>query len=101
VVIGLVLGVFFVMRANHRTAISVVSQDDWYLLRFNKDITFVHKIELRTKLNAIPANTTLIIDATKSLYMDRDIFEVVEDFQRSAPYKNISVEVKNVRDHWR
>jgi len=101
VVIGLVLGVFFVMRANHRTAISVVSQDDWYLLRFNKDITFVNKSELRTKLNAIPANTTLIIDATKSLYMDRDIFEVVEDFQRSAPYKNISVEVKNVRDHWR
>lgn len=101
VVIGLVVGVFFVMRANHRTGITVVSQDDWYLLRFNKDSTFVNKNELRTKLTKIPANTTLIIDATKSLYMDRDIFEVIEDFQRSAPYKNITVETKNVNDHWK
>jgi len=101
VVIGLVLGVFFVIRGNHRSAISVVSQDDWYFLRFNKDITFVNKSELRTKLNALPANTTLIIDATRSLYMDRDIFEVIEDFQRSAPYKNITVETKNVNDHWK
>ena len=101
VVIGLVLGVFFVIRGNHRSAISVVSQDDWYFLRFNKDITFVNKSELRTKLNALPANTTLIIDATRSLYMDRDIFEVIEDFQRSAPYKNIAVETKNVNDHWK
>jgi len=52
-------------------------------------------------LNALPANTTLIIDATRSLYMDRDIFEVIEDFQRSAPYKNIAVETKNVNDHWK
>lgn len=101
VVIGLVVGVLFVLRANHRSAISVVNQGDWFLLRFNKDMTFVNKSELRTKLNAVPENTTLVIDGTKSVYIDRDIFEVVEDFQRSAPYKNITVEVKRIDDRWR
>jgi hypothetical protein len=42
-----------------------------------------------------------VIDGTKSVYIDRDIFEVVEDFQRSAPYKNITVEVKRIDDRWR
>lgn len=101
VVIGLVVGVLFVIRANHRSAISVVSQGDWYLLRFNKDMTFVNKSELRTKLNEVPRDTTVMIDGSKAVYIDRDIFEVVEDFQRSAPYKNITVEVKRIDDRWR
>jgi MFS superfamily sulfate permease-like transporter len=101
VIIGLFVGIFFVIRANHRAAISVVSQDGWYLLRFNKDMTFLNKSEFRTKLNAIPPGTTLIIDGTKAAYFDRDIFEVVEDFQRSAPYKNITIEIKRIDDRWR
>ncbi len=101
VVIGLVVGVLFVIRANHRAAISVVSQGDWYLMRFNKDMTFVNKSELRTKLNAVPESATLVIDGTKAPYIDRDIYEVVEDFQRAAPYKNIKVEIKRIEDRWR
>ncbi len=101
VVIGLVVGILVVIWGNHRAAISVVNQDNWYLMRFNKDMTFVNKSELRTKLNRIPEGTTLLIDGTKSSYIDRDIYEVIEDFQRSAPYKNVKVEIKRIEDRWR
>lgn len=96
VLVGLVLGLFFVMRQNHHESITVVNQDNYYLMRLNKDATFLNKSELRTKLREIPVGAHLIIDGIKALYVDRDIVEVVEDFKLLAPHKNIAVEVDNL-----
>jgi MFS superfamily sulfate permease-like transporter len=96
VLVGMALGLFFVIRQNHHEAISVVNQDRYYLMRFNKDATFVNKSELRTKLRGIPAGAHLYIDGIKALYIDRDVVEVVEDFQLMAQHKSITVEVDNL-----
>ncbi|MCC6590845.1 MAG: SulP family inorganic anion transporter [Bryobacterales bacterium] len=96
VVIGLVIGLFFVIRTNHHTAITVVNQDNYYLMRLNKDASFVNKSELRTKLRKIPVNSHLIIDGSKALYIDHDIHDVIEDFRKLAPYKNITLESKHL-----
>lgn len=97
VLIGLAIGVFFVIRANSHSAMTVVSQDNYYLLRFNKDITFVHKAELKEKLAAIPDGSSLTVDATRAFYVDRDTFDVLDDFQETAKFKGITVELKNLR----
>ncbi len=96
VLVGLACGVFFVIRTNHHDALTVVSQDNYYLIRFNKDASFVNKNELRTRLRKIPDGAHLIIDGRKALYIDQDIHEVVEDFKQLAPYKNITLEIKNL-----
>jgi MFS superfamily sulfate permease-like transporter len=95
VLVGMTVGLFFVIRANHHESITVVTQDNYYLMRFNKDASFVNKNEFRTKLRAIPDNSHVILDGTKALYIDRDIFEAAEDFQKLAPYKNITIEFKH------
>jgi MFS superfamily sulfate permease-like transporter len=96
VMIGLALGLFFVIRENHRECISVVNQNEHYLMRLNKDATFVNKSELRTKLREIPPGAHVTIDGTRALYVDRDIVEAVEDFKLLAPYKHITVAVDNL-----
>ncbi len=95
VAIGLSVGILFVVRANHHRAITVVSHDRFRLIRFNKDATFLNKSELRTKLRDVPENTHLIVDGTKALYIDRDIIEAVDDFEKSAAQKKIVVEYKH------
>lgn len=95
VVIGLIFGLFFVIHSNHHKAFIMVRQDNWYLLRFNKDTTFVNKAELKTMLRSVPEGAALQIDATRAIYIDRDIFEVVADFEKSAVYKNIDIEYRN------
>jgi len=95
VIVGMFVGVFFVMRTNHHAAITLVHQDHYYLLRFNKDASFVNKNELKRKLRDIPNGSHLIIDGTKSLYTDHDIIEIVEGFQKLAPYKDITLELKH------
>jgi len=96
VVIGMVVGLFFVIRENHHEAISIVSQDNMYLMRFNKDLTFVNKSELRTKLRNLPNGSHVLIDGTKALYIDHDIYEALDDFKQLAPYKGIHVELKRM-----
>jgi len=96
VVIGMVFGLFFVVRENHHEAVSVVSQDGNYLMRFNKDMTFVNKSELRSRLRELPNGAHVLIDGTKALFIDHDIYEAIEDFQKLAPYKDITVELKRM-----
>ena len=98
VMLGLAFGLFFVIRSNHHAAITVVSQDRHYLLRFNKDVTFVNKSELKTKLREIPAGSHLFIDGTRAFYMDHDIYEVLHDFEKLAPYEDITLEYRNIDD---
>lgn len=96
VVVGFVCGIFFIIRTNHHDAITVVNQENYYLMRFNKDASFVNKNELRSRLRKIPEGSHLIVDGRKALYVDQDIHEVLSDFSQLAPYKNITLEMKNL-----
>jgi MFS superfamily sulfate permease-like transporter len=98
VTVGMAVGLFFVIRNNHHAPITVVQQDNYFLLRFNKDATFVNKSALRRRLREIPEGSKVIIDGARSLYIDRDIYEVVEDFEKLAPYKDVTVEVKHLQN---
>lgn len=93
--IGLVVGLFFVIRTNHHSAMTVVNQEDYYLIRFNKDVSFVNKTELKEKLSTIPPDSTLIIDGKKAVFIDSDIYDVISDFIESAQHRNIKVELKH------
>lgn len=95
VLIGIVFGFFFVIRTNHHSALTLVSQDNYYLIRFNKDMSFVNKTELKDKLAKIPANSSLIVDGTKASFIDNDIYDVITDFLESARYRKINVELKH------
>lgn len=96
VLVGLLVGLFFVIRQNHHEAITVVHQDHHYLIRLNKDATFVNKNELRHKLRRIPDGAHVFIDGVKALYVDRDILEVVEDYKLMAQHKGISIKIHNL-----
>jgi MFS superfamily sulfate permease-like transporter len=94
VIVGLLCGVFFVIRTNHHESITVVSQDENYLFRFTKDASFVNKNELRRKLRELPDGAHLLIDSTRALFIDHDIREILADFRQLAPHKNIHIAVK-------
>jgi MFS superfamily sulfate permease-like transporter len=96
VMIGIAVGVFFVLRANQRRPFAVVTQDNYWLIRFNKDATFVNKAALRKILREIPDSANVILDASRPLYLDKDILEVIEEFRQQAFFRGIEVEAKNL-----
>ena len=94
-VIGVVIGLFFVIKANYQAAITLSKDGSNYLISFNKDVSFLNKALLRKFILQITANSTVIIDASKTDFVDYDILEVIEDFLESASEDNITVELVN------
>lgn len=96
ILIGMVVGIFFVIKTNHHSALTVVNRDNFYLMRFNKDISFVNKSALKSALARIPDNAHLTVDGTKSIFIDHDIYDVIADFAASAGYRGITIELRNL-----
>ncbi len=93
--IGLLVSVFFVVRSYHRRSITLVHDDRNWLLRFNKDMTFIQKVLLKDSLVQIPDGAHVIIDGTKSLYIDHDIYETLSDYSELAKHRNIIITYHN------
>jgi MFS superfamily sulfate permease-like transporter len=98
--IGFLAGTFFVIRSNHHAAITVVQveEDNNFLMRFSKDMSFVNKAALKRALRRIPDNAFLIVDGTKALYVDGDIYETIREFETAAGYRGIVLEYHNFFD---
>jgi MFS superfamily sulfate permease-like transporter len=101
IVVGLLVSVFFVMRAYHRTAVTVVCDGHEFLIRLNKDQTFVNKAELKARLRDIPDGAYVIIDGTRANYIDHDVDETLREFAQAARFRQIEIEYHNLNGRLR
>ena len=96
IAIGMFFGLFFVVRSNFHSAISVTRKGPHYLLRLQKDVSFLNKAPLRQALAQIEPGSYVIIDGTRAKFIDRDIIETLEDFMANAAESQVCIEIKNI-----
>ena len=94
IVIGILVGLFFMIRSNFRSSVLVMNDNDKYMVRFRKDVSFLNKPIVKRKLEEVPENSYVLIDATRADFIDKDVIDVVNEFLHHAHLKNIRVEVK-------
>lgn len=94
IIIGMGVGLFFVLRANFHEAITLTHHSGHYLLRLHKDVSFLNKALLRKYLSEIANDSELVIDGTRALFIDQDILETIADFLLAASDRNIVVEIQ-------
>lgn len=94
IVTGILVGLFFMIRANFKSSVLVVNDKNRYLVRLRKDVSFLNKPIIKQKLEEVPANSFIIIDATRADFIDKDIIEEINNFLKHAHLKNIHVEIK-------
>lgn len=94
VIIGIGVGLFFVIRSNFRSAVFVVNDNNKFLFRLRKDVSFLNKPIIKHKLEKVPEGSYVLIDASRADFIDKDIVETIEDFMIHAPLKQIRVELK-------
>jgi MFS superfamily sulfate permease-like transporter len=94
VVIGISLGFFYTIRSNFRTAVFWIHENNNYLIRLRKDVSFFIKPILKEKLEQIPENANLIIDLVHAEHMDRDVIDTINEFLSHAHLKNIHCTLK-------
>ena len=96
VIIGVVVGLLFIIRNNYHAAFTLTQQENSYLLRLNKDVSFINKAPLRNLLRNINPNSYVIIDGSRAGFVDKDILETISDFVKSSNDDGITVELKNI-----
>jgi MFS superfamily sulfate permease-like transporter len=94
ITIGILVGLFFVLKTNFRRSIISVSDKDNYLIRLTNNVTFLNKALLRQALQEIPNGSKVIIDGTRPSFIDQDIAETIADFRDAAANRQIQVELK-------
>ncbi len=94
ILIGIAVGLFFMVRSNFRSSVLVVNDAGNYLIRLRKDVSFLNKPIIKEKLEEVPENAAVLIDATRADYIDKDVIEEINNFLCHAHLKNIRVSIK-------
>ncbi|CAO1667716.1 MULTISPECIES: SulP family inorganic anion transporter [Salinicola] len=96
VLVGLVCSLYFLLQSGYRSAIACTRRGDHVLLKFQQDVSFLNREEMRQCLDTVPDNGELIIDAIGANYIDPDIREDIDRFVEHAAARGIVVELRDV-----
>jgi MFS superfamily sulfate permease-like transporter len=91
VIVGLLAGIFFVLRANYHSAIDIGREGSTYKIALNREVTFVNKARLSHIFERLPEGADVVLDGEQVGFIDHDVLEVIRDFERSAELRGISL----------
>lgn len=95
--IGMAFAIFYILFNMYKKPFLFETdqhiQDGQLHLELAEDVTFINKASIERTLSQIPNQTKVIIDATKTINIDPDVVEIIEDFQTSAESRMIDVEI--------
>jgi MFS superfamily sulfate permease-like transporter len=94
--IGAVISIAFIAYNNSHRSITMVQDQNFYFIRFTKDVSFVNKGRLKELLISIPNGSSVLLDGSSAVFIDRDIFDLLQDFEHSAKNRQIKLEIRNM-----
>lgn len=96
VAIGFCVSLLVLVMTSVQGAIVAVKDGSNIFIQFTKDVSFSNKAFLRKLLQQVPDDSTVFIDGTRAMFIDHDIYEMLEDFKTRAKSRNIDVELLEV-----
>ncbi len=94
---GLLVAIFYILKKNYIKAYTITTDHENFItLNLAENVTFINKGNLMVSLSEIPANSKVIINASKSHYIDNDVLEIIHNFKNTAARKNINLKLLKV-----
>lgn len=98
VFIGLAISIFYLLKSNYKNAFTIEapkhSGKENLKMVLSEEVSFLNKASIKEALIALPANSTLTIDASRSTHIDYDVIEIISDFiSVQSKEKNIRTEL--------
>lgn len=76
-------------------------EGDIIKIRLSEEVSFLNKAAIRETLDHLPANSTVVIDATNTDYIDFDVLELIKEFRFiKAPLKNITCVIHGFQEKY-
>lgn len=99
IVIGLTIALFSILLENYKSAnyYKETQLGNKTIIRLSEHVSFLNRANLQKTLEALPPDSEVVIDASRSKYIDYDVFEIIQNFKAEARYKRINLVLENVR----
>lgn len=76
-------------------------EGDIIRIHLSEEVSFLNKAAIRETLDKLPENSTVVIDATSTSYIDFDVLELIKEFRDiKAPIKNITSKLVGFKEKY-
>lgn len=103
--IGLAVGVFYVLKNNMLNTYTHNAknrkENEPIHIVLSEEVSFLNKASILKTLDELPEDSHVIVDGSRSRYIDYDVLEVINDFKDTAKLRNIKFELKKIKDVYR
>ncbi len=101
ITVGLLFGIFYTLRHSYRNSHHLKDTEktengqEVHHIELAQEVSFFNKASVMNLLDAIPANSKVIIDCSMSKSIAYDVIELIKNYEINAKTKNITVEKIN------
>ncbi len=99
--VGLLVAMFYILRNNLSNAFEydVEENEDGAKITFTlaEEVTFLNKAAIQKALYGLPRRINeIVIDGSQSRFIDKDVIEVIKDFEQNAVSKGKTIELVGI-----
>ncbi len=74
-------------------------EGDLIRIELSEEVSFLNKASIRETLDHLPANSSVVIDASNTEYIDFDVLEIIKEFRDiKAPLKSIQLQLEGFKE---
>ena len=104
VAVGMLVGVFYILRTNLRNPYFYKIERNGgkkvIRIKLAQEVSFLNKAAIQYTLTHLPKESDVIIDGTDSMFIDKDVLEIIHNYKHNAYTKAIIVELVNIKDRY-
>lgn len=104
--IGLAASAFAILRGNMKNSYMFHQEEyhegDVIHMKLSQEVSFLNKASIKLTLEHLPENSTVLIDATDTAYIDYDVLEIIREFvEIRSKAQNVTVILKGFKDKYK
>jgi len=100
VLIGIAFSIYFLVKHTYRAGFTIEERTEGHVKHFSIElalnVSFLNKKKFMEMLDGLPEYSVVEISGSRSVYIDRDILEIFQDFRIKAHNRHIQLIVKDV-----
>lgn len=101
VLLGMAVAIFVILRNNYKIPFLLVERDvepgGPICIQLSEDVSFLNKASIQRALTEMPAGTEITIDASRTMALDPDVLEILQDAEFRAKENGNKVTITGLR----
>ncbi len=97
VMLGMAVGIFIVLRNSYLTPFhfdgDVTDPNEPIRIQLSEEVTFFNKASIQRTLAELPDGSRVVIDASRTVNLDPDVMEIIEDQQVRSKDRGVTIEL--------